>query len=542
MCCNGFGNSRHLPHIPIIKRSFHLFALLGALAWALPALANPLQSIIDKGVKSGQSVIRIPAGRYEVAPTKGMHLNLVGLRNVTIDARGVEMICTETTLAISIRNCENLRIVGLTIDYDPLPFTQGRIVEIAEDRKSHVIEIMDGFPPAEEAYVFKHAVYTPEGELRFGNYYTFKLEVLSPKLLRIHGLNPRKDGGEQLGDIVVVGTQHLKGPYRPHAVVVQNSAGTILEDVTLYSSPCFGFLEIASSRSVYRNCVIDRREGRMRSLNADAFHSKFAEVGPQIINCKAMWQGDDCVNICGDYYLVESGEGRKWRLLGPGRFHLSPGDPVELVSPDGLRLPDAVAISAKPVGDVSEADKTYFSSLKLNAKVKAALRTVYSIELDREVELPRGSVIASMKRKGNGFAVKNCTFGNNRSRGILIKASEGEVSGNYLINTHGEAIKITPEYHWLESGFSRNVIVRNNEIINPLKAAVRISGVGPFAGHQNIQVLENVIRTDVLPAMQIESLRKGKVLDNEILGTDGKPVANAIRTRHCEDVETGYSH
>lgn len=541
MCCNGIGKSDQLRQNPFIKTSFQLFMLLGVFAGEVPATANPLQAMIDAALESGQKVIRIPAGRYEVAPSKGVHLELAGLRDVTIDAAGVEMICTETTLAINIRNCENLRISGLTIDYDPLPFTQGRIVEIAEDRKSHVIEIMDGFPPAEEAYVFKHAVYTPEGELRFGNYYTFKLEVLSAKRLRIYGLNPRQDGGEQLGDIVVVGTQHLSGRYRPHAVMIENSVGTVMEDVTLYSSPCFGFLEVGCSSSVYRNCVIDRREGRMRSLNADAYHSKYAEVGPQIINCTAMWQGDDCVNICGDYYLVESGEGRKLRLLVQRSFHVQPGDRVELVTPDGRRLPDAKAVSFKRVGDVSEADKAFFNSLELNAKVKAALRTVYSIELDREVDLPRGSVLASTRHKGNGFVVKDCTFGNNRSRGILIKAGEGEVSGNTLINTHSEAIKLSPEYHWLESGFSRNVVIRDNRITNSHLPAIRITGVGSFTGHENIQVLNNEIQTGVFPAIQMESVRDGSISNNTILGMDGGPVANAIRVRHCENVEIAVS-
>lgn len=499
-----------------------------------------MQAAIDAALRNGHSKIRIPPGRYEIAPTNGTHLRLAGLRNVTIDARDVELVCTETTLAINVVNCENLRIVGLTIDYDPLPFTQGRIVEIAEDRKSHVIEIMDGFPSADKAYVFKHAVYTPDGELRFGDYYRFELEVLSPKRLRISGLHPRKDGGDQLGDVVVVGAEHLKGPYRPHAVITQNSKGTVFYGVTLYSSPCFGFLEVESSESVYLDCVIDRREGRLRSLNADAFHSKYAEIGPKIVNCKAMWQGDDCVNICGDYYLVESGEGRTWRVLGPRNFHLKSGDPVELVTPDGQRLPDAVASAASRVGEVSARDKTFFAPLNLNAKAKAALTTVYSIELDREVELPPGSVMASINRKGNGFAVMNCTFGNNRSRGILIKASEGEVSGNLLINTHMESIKISPEYHWLESGFSRNLVIKDNRIVNPHKEAIKIMGVGPFPGHENIEVMNNSIQTGAFPAIKIHSVRTGKTSANEIRAMDGTSKPDAIEVKFSENFETRH--
>ncbi|NDV61547.1 hypothetical protein G0Q06_03710 [Puniceicoccales bacterium CK1056] len=525
---------------PAKKGPVTLVLCLLCFLLASPVSANKLQWAIDQAVKSGQTMIKLPAGRYELAPVNGSHLRFAGLKDVTIDARDVEIVCTETTVAVNILNCKNLRIVGLTVDYDPLPFTQGRIVEIAEDRKSHVIEITDGFPPADKAYVFKHAVYTPEGELRFGNYYRFQLEVLSPKRLRIFGLPSHVDGGEQIGDTVVVGAQHLNGPYIPHAIITKNSVGTVFYEVTLYSSPCFGFFEVASSESVYMNCVIDRREGRMRSLNADAFHSKHAEVGPKIVNCKAMWQSDDCVNICGDYYLVASGKGRKWRLLGNREFHLKPGDPLELVTPEGKRLPDAVVISVEKEGEVSAKDRAFFNALNLNQKVKNSMRAVYSVELDHDVDLPPGSVMASTKRKGNGFAVMNCTFGNVRSRGILIKASEGEISKNLIVNTHMQSIKISPEYHWLESGFSRNLVVKGNRIINPGREAISIKGVGPHPGHENIDVINNSIQTGVFPAVNIQSVRNGKVSSNEIRSMDGTLQTDAIEVKFCENFETNH--
>lgn len=519
-----------------MKKSLCLVFLLG-LVFPLMGSIGDLGSLIEAGLKSGNPTIKIPAGRYEVAPQNGVHLTLEGIRDVTIDATDVEMVCTETTLAIMIKNCVNLRIAGLTIDYDPLPFTQGRIVEISEDRNSHVIEIMEGYPPAKDAYVFKHAVYTPDGNLRFGDYYTFELEVVSPTRLRVFGLNPRVDGGEQIGDIVVVGTQHLRGPYRPHAVMVQNSVGTVFAGMRIYSSPCFGFFELASSNSLYVDCVIDRRDGRMRSLNADAFHSKHAMVGPQIVNCMAMWQGDDCVNICGDYYLVSRAKGSQLRILAQKIVRLAPGDPVELVTASGLRLPDAVVVSVKPRGEASAKEQRFAQSLNLNKRLKSRLRNAFIVELDRDVDMSAGGVIASMKRKGNGFVVRNCTFGNIRSRGILIKASEGEVSNNYLVNTHMEAIKIAPEYHWLESGFSRNVVVKNNRILNPLRRAILIAGIGKYPGHENLQVVENVIQTSVLPAIQIDSVRKGKVSDNKVFAMDNKPVSDSVEIRYSEDLE-----
>ena len=52
----------------------------------------------------------------------------------------------------------------------------------------------------------------------------------------------------------------------------------------------------------------------------------------------------------------------------------------------------------------------------------------YEVELDRDVDLPRGSVIASTRAMGNGFVIDRCTFGFNRSRGIVIKASHGTIT------------------------------------------------------------------------------------------------------------------
>lgn len=47
--------------------------------------------------------------------------------------------------------------------------------------------------------------------------------------------------------------------------------------------------------------------------------------------------------------------------------------------------------------------------------------------------IPDGSAVCNPLRTGNGFVVKDCDFGHNRSRGILIKASKGEVTGNRIV-------------------------------------------------------------------------------------------------------------
>jgi len=93
-----------------------------------------LQQAILEAYYAGYKEIVIPPGTYRLKPQDRIHLNFRNLEDVTIVARDVEIICTETTRALNIENCRNLHIIGLTIDYDPLPFTQGWIRDMAPDK------------------------------------------------------------------------------------------------------------------------------------------------------------------------------------------------------------------------------------------------------------------------------------------------------------------------------------------------------------------------------------------------------------------------
>ena len=99
------------------------------------AVEFDLQRFIDAELKAGKHRIVVPAGHYRVRPHDRQHLVLRDLKDITIVADGVEMICTETTRALTINHCTNLTVRGLVIDYDPLPFTQGRITAFGPDKK-----------------------------------------------------------------------------------------------------------------------------------------------------------------------------------------------------------------------------------------------------------------------------------------------------------------------------------------------------------------------------------------------------------------------
>jgi len=138
---------------------------LNARAESLAGAPFDLQGFIDTQLKAGKKRIVVPPGRYRVAPKQSVHLSFRNLTNVVIVATGVEMICTETARAINFENCHDVRFKGMTIDYDPLPFTEGRITALAPDKSWVEFEIIEGYP--DNQLEQRIEIYDPAtGELR----------------------------------------------------------------------------------------------------------------------------------------------------------------------------------------------------------------------------------------------------------------------------------------------------------------------------------------------------------------------------------------
>jgi len=105
-----------------------------------------IQGYVDNALRSGAKEVIIPPGRYLVTPNHGVHLALHDLHDLHIVADGVEMVCAQTTMAVSLENCRNVTLRGLTIDYDPLPFTEGTITAVAPDHSWLEFRVGDGYP------------------------------------------------------------------------------------------------------------------------------------------------------------------------------------------------------------------------------------------------------------------------------------------------------------------------------------------------------------------------------------------------------------
>ncbi|TWU28371.1 right-handed parallel beta-helix repeat-containing protein [Bythopirellula polymerisocia] len=571
------------------QRSRRIVCSVGFLATLLlcfvrPAQATPplpgntvglifdLQAFIDGEIATGLRRVVVPPGRYRVEPTNGVHLRLHDIENVEIIADDVEMICTQTTRAVDIEGCRGLTLRGLSIDYDPLPFTQGRIVGLSADKSVHEIEILEGYPPADTAFDFKYQVFRGSDlELRGVDYYDLDVEAVSSKRLQVRKTALGPIALEQVGDIVAIGSRNARGSELSHAVYSKDCEDLHLDKITVFASNCFAFLEINCHGVTYERCRVKKRDAggdpwqrdlpRLRSANADAFHSKRASAGPRIIECYAHYMGDDCVNICGDYHLVTSSKDTKLRVLAKQGMDIVEGDLVELASFNGVSLPDARVVSIQELGALTPGDRSLVQSFNLHQSFKnhegGSLTKVFELTLDRAVTLAIGSLVSARGRQGQGFLVAECDFGHVRSRGILIKASDGEIRDNSLTKCRMESIKVAPEYHWLEAGSSSYVQILRNSVSDCGGVGIAIYDCGwdgEFASgisHRGISIIDNRIVNSPLPNILVTSTSDLIITGNHCLlgGTvisaqdelirliqDFKRLEQSILTLHCQEV------
>ncbi len=526
-----------------------------------------LRALINAELASGKKRIVIPPGRYRVQAEHGGHLQFKNLSDVEIIANHVEMVCTSTVQAVLFDHCKNVTLRGLVVDYDPLPFTQGKIIAIAPDKSSMDFEVAEGYP--ENKLVERIQIYDPgTSELRRRDAnWKQEIQALGGRRYRVEKDHYRFDplhDTEQVGDILV--TNLIFGSHgSPHAVELKDSKSMHLEDLTVFASPCFGFLEYDCDGSRYIRCKVDRRDPaddpvkrampRMRSLNADAFHSKDAIKGPTIIGCKAHFQGDDCVNINGHYHYVSGSRGRQLRIAVMGKPRIGSGDPVAFLPHSGPRPSDAIALKMEPdPTPISEAEKTLIGKLGLDERIRTGLLTgqaeFYTLTLDREIVIPDGSAVCNPFRTGNGFMVKDCDFGHNRSRGILIKASKGEVTGNRIVKSRMAAVLVSPEFWWMEAASSSDVVVKDNIIEGCLETPIQILAPGgngqtlPSGTHRNISITGNRMVDCAWPLIRVTSTRGLTIKGNDHAkappawqpASPGERIDVVIELEQCEDV------
>ena len=160
-------------------------------------------------------------------------------------------------------------------------------------------------------------------------------------------------------------------------------------------------------------------------------------------------------------------------------------------------------------------------------------------------------LIDNMSMASNGFFFDNCAIRNIRSRGLLIKASEGTLQNCTFQNVGMACAALLYEINWGESGVSENITITRNLMDHTgyfIKyttgngdrySPIAIYGLGSrvdedYLLYKNIAITENVIRNRVTEfAVYVNSARDVIIKDNDFgYHIDGESEETYTRAIH----------
>lgn len=532
-----------------------------------------LQDLVDEAIRNKKTVLRLPSGPFTVLGSADIH-----------KAENFTLVGDNTTLYFSPENnyfrftsCRNVAVKNLTIDSDPLPFTQATVTAIAPDYRWIQYQVHEGYPRLKEgdfpgkSGVFVFDPSTRDWRQEVPDIYPSRAEVLSATTGRLYY------GGSQPGNkLVRAGDLIAFKNHGANAFGFQGCDGVRLENVTVQSAGlgafilrrCEGEIRLESCRIERGPKPLGATENRLISTNADGLNLGYCRKGVIMENCDFAWMGDDGVNLHGTIQTIVAVEGEKviWTAnVGFPEYivKIKEGDAANILSKPGFGQKASVPISAavrekNPPAEVEAAARKI-----LNAGASTKLEFA-RLELAQAVEAAPGDSVEVPAIACPDFVIRNNRFHNHRARGIRIGASRGVIENNHFEAIKSSAITLGPHAVHHEGGWVHDVIVRGNIITNvgfddrafeagsynPGAICIQhflFNGAPYPQGNSGIVIENNTIRNVGGPGIMAISAKDSVIRKNTIEASNqrdttgtGRKVdlvaGGAITLNHCADV------
>lgn len=403
-------------------------------------------------------------------------IQLAQLDAFEINGQGAELVNTTLQSTLHIQSCNRVTIRDLSVDYDPLPYTQGTIAAFDAKALHITVKVDRGYPDdAKFLATIRDATFgvmdrrtrsLKPGARNFIS--TNKVERLGDGLIKVELAWSANDCGPgQLpvaaGDAVAICAGSA------HAIVLENSAATSFVGLVLHASPGMGILENGGPGGTTLQRVVvapgpkpaGATADRLVCTNSDGSHFIAVERGPSIDDCTFSNTNDDAVNVHGFYVFV-------LEKTGARRYRVSPKWDIGLVAGDEVESCEQA--SFRSLGRTKLMQLTKRKAPELTGKIAQLWKgkspttvpdLVYEIELQADLPLKTGDALTSLNRIGAGTTVRNCNF--HACGRVMVKAPDSLIENNQFSYSCAVAVNAGSDIgFWAESGFAKNLTIRNN--------------------------------------------------------------------------------
>lgn len=406
--------------------------------------------------------------------TKGIAVD--GQHGTTINAYGATLSVDGFMEPVSITNCEDVEIRGLTIDHRRKPYSRGRVTKLSGGGTVCEITLDEDCPIEEGSPLGLRTVFFDEKnrcrvESRFEG-----AEFVDSHHMRVHVSH-----GEGLREGLLFYTVHTYHS-RP-AVLIENCKNITLTDITIHSQPGMGVVGNRSENIFLKRLFVVPSAGHHLSTNTDATHFTSVKGVIRFENCMFDGQGDDSANVHGYYQTIikkEAPEKCVIEVKSPHGTHTQSldypdvGDKMELTDIHTLKVVDTYTVSE--CFPHPEENRTH-------------------ITLDHDLpDNTDGLVLIDITRLPR-LEITGCTASRHFARGILIKTREAVIENNCFDGIVMSGIEAAAEASWYEGACPANVVIRRNRILNCGNGIVVKADCENAIGQSiaNITIEDNVI-------------------------------------------------
>lgn len=510
---------------------------------------------IENAYKSHLSSVTLDEGTFCLDfESGGEFFELKDMINFTINAYNTRFIFSSGERAFTISKCKSLKIKGLTIDYWPLPFTQGTIT--AKDGLTATVDIHDGYAGRNEGMTnkFRNLAYIIEPDsksLKADVYPTGELSEnwINDRQVSINLTKNKNINNVEKNDRIVFFYDSYGGS--GHTFYIEGCADLEFSDLTINSSIGRTFLESKGrGNTLYSNVKVTYgdipdggTEPRLFTSVAAGIRTIGLTNGPRIINSLFEGLGDDGCNIQGDYFLVFETGDNYINIVSKRDQYFEAGDTIVCVNREGVEVGIAVLQSiseANKPSDFNSKRTSYLEGTSYENK-NGTFNNYYRFNFQGELNARESYYVYNINKVGAGCRIENTTYRNIRARGIIVKAPNSTIINNHIESTTGTGIMIVPEVrYWLESGPSKNLLISGNYVANTnrrpeIKSGTQSAGIAitcegedsddnriftPGIIHSHIIVSNNVVENTPGPGLLISSTRHVEIAGNQFKNTN----------------------
>ncbi len=408
--------------------------------------SNEIQLTIDTAIRYRlNSTVIFGYGIYNISST----ITISEATNLTIQGQGIDqtyLIGNVPLTIFSILYCNGLTISSFSIDFDPLPFTAGYVVNVSNTYID--VQVQPPHQPDIGKQIKYIIRYDPVEMRPAYGWYTYAVyqdpplnantSLVSPNVLRLPLALP---ANFSVGDAVVA--HYINGN---NGIFAYGATDFTVQSVTMYTSWAMGFFTIKIRRFNVINFHIVPRSGRWLSSSSDCMHFVSSKEYVNIIDSKCEATADDGLNIFRPFMAiteiinsttitVKSADSTDPFIQG--------GEDIEFTSQEQPFTVHETGIVVSSVSHGPDKLLVTFTSA-INASVGGWICNADTPTL----------------------TIRNFTVQNNRARGVVLETRNIDIRNSVFNRTSAPAVLIQPSTGWCEGPEARNISLVNNLYIN----------------------------------------------------------------------------